>query len=127
VSRQGLPALLGLRVQGEKVVSYLLDPTHPKGGSKAKYLLRFGFTAEEPQLLADALAIHYQAAPDARMMFDEVGSRRVICEGPIQGLDGREPWIRSVWLVEPDMYGRLLTVVPLPGRGAADPRPYTST
>lgn len=121
MSRQGLPALLGLRVQGEKVVSYLLDLTHPKGGSKAKYLLRFGFTAEEPQLLADALAIHYQAAPNARIMFDEVGSRRIICEGPIQGLDGREPWIRSVWLVEPDLYGRLLTVVPLPGRGAASP------
>jgi hypothetical protein len=64
VSRQGLPSLLCLRVQGEKIVDYLLDSTHPNGGSKAKYLLRFGFTAEEPQLLADALAIHYQDAPD---------------------------------------------------------------
>lgn len=121
MSRQGLPSLLGLRVQGEKITGYLLDSTHPQGGSKAKYLLQFGFTAEEPQLLADALAIHYQAAQDARMVFDEGGSRRVICEGPIKGLDGREAWIRSVWLVEPDLYGRLLTVVPRPKRGAASP------
>jgi hypothetical protein len=82
VSRQGLPALLGLRVQGEKVVSYLLDPTHPKGSSEANYLLRFGFAAEEPQLLADALAIHYQAAPDARMMFDEVSCALWLSETP---------------------------------------------
>ncbi|MCJ2063234.1 hypothetical protein MKK63_10985 [Methylobacterium sp. J-088] len=119
MSRQGLPALIGLRIQGEKVVSYLLDPTHPKGGSKAKYLMRLGFTAEGPKALADALAIQYQNAPDARVVLDEVGSRRIICEGPIVGLNGREAWIRSVWLVEPDLHGRLLTVVPRPKRGAA--------
>lgn len=121
MSRQGLPALRGLRIQGEKIVRYLLDPTHPRGRSKAKYLLAFGFTADAPQLLADALADHFTDAPDARDLLDEFGARRIICEGPIKGADGREPWIRSIWIFEPDHYARLITVVPLPGRGAALP------
>jgi len=39
VSRASLPALLGLRIQIEKSVGHLLDPAHPKGDSKAKFLL----------------------------------------------------------------------------------------
>lgn len=116
MSRAGLPTLLGLRIQGEKIVGYLLNPMHPKGGSKAKFLLRFGFTAGQPNILADALVDHYVSAPDVQMIFDAVGSRRIVCEGPIKGVDGREPWIRSVWLIEEDLYGRLLTVIPLPAR-----------
>lgn len=64
MSRAGLPTLLGLRIQGEKIVGYLLNPMHPKGGSKAKFLLRFGFTAGQPNILADALVDHYVSAPD---------------------------------------------------------------
>ncbi|WP_409565804.1 DUF6883 domain-containing protein [Methylobacterium sp. J-077] len=42
-------------MQGEKIVGYLLDPAHPKGGSKAKFLLHFGFSAAQPDILAEAL------------------------------------------------------------------------
>ena len=100
MSHAGLPALLGLRIQAEKIVGYLLNPTHPKGGSKAKFLLRFGFSADQPNILADALVQHYLSAPDAHMIFDAVGSKRIVCEGPILGVDGRKPWIRAVWLIE---------------------------
>lgn len=64
-------------------------------------------------MLADAWAQHDLSAPETRMVFDAIGSHRIICEGPIVGIDGREPWIRSVWLVEPDLHGRLQTIVPL--------------
>lgn len=121
MSRAELPALLGLRIQGEKIVGYLLDPTHPRGGSKARFLLRFGFSATQPNVFADALVQHYLTAPDTHVMSDTVGSERIICEGPITGSDGREPWIRSVWLVGADLHGRRLTIVPLPGRGSTTP------
>lgn len=34
-------------VPEQKITLYLLDPTHPVGGSKASFFLRFGFTATE--------------------------------------------------------------------------------
>lgn len=41
-----------LRIPIEKIVAYLLNPNHPKGGSKARFFLSFGFTREEPGVMA---------------------------------------------------------------------------
>ncbi|MDP4022733.1 hypothetical protein Q8W71_08870 [Methylobacterium sp. NEAU 140] len=76
--------------------------------------MRFGFAASQPERLADALSRHFAEAPHTRTTIDAVGATRIICEGPLHGLDGRAPTIRSVWLIEPDRYARLLTIVPRP-------------
>ena len=115
--RGDIPALLGLHVGREKVVDYLLDPTHPKGGSKAAFLLRFGFTASRPDVLSDALVEHFLAAPLASTVTDTFGATRIVCEGLIQGPDGRWPTIRSIWVIEEDAYARLLTIIPRPKAG----------
>lgn len=105
-----------------KLIDYLLNPGHPKGGSKARFLIGLGFTASHPTILASALADHFPHAPHARTVFDDAGSRRIVCEGPIRGVDGREPWIRSVWVVDPDLHARLLTIVPKPRKVGVPPR-----
>ncbi|WP_409568376.1 DUF6883 domain-containing protein [Methylobacterium sp. J-072] len=86
----------GVAHPGREDRRLLAESYAPEGGSKAKFLLRFGFSADQPNILADALVSHYVSAPDTQMIFDAVGSRRIVCEGPIKGVDGREPWIRSV-------------------------------
>lgn len=112
--RRDRPTLLGLHVGREKLVGYLLDPTHPKGRSKAIFLLRFGFSASDPAVLADALVDHFGRAPDIHSTTDAFGATRIVCEGPLRGPDGREPTIRSVWVLEPDRFARLLTIIPKP-------------
>ena len=37
---------------------YLLNPTHPAGGSKAAFFLHFGFTVGQWQVLAETLRRH---------------------------------------------------------------------
>ena len=47
-----------LRVDSEKVVAYLLSPSHPHGRGKASFFVRFGFRVEDWELLAEALRTH---------------------------------------------------------------------
>jgi hypothetical protein len=94
------------------------DETHPKGASKATFLMRFGFDRARPEVLSDALVEHFLAAPIASTTTDAFGAKRIVCEGPIRGPDGRWPTIRSVWVIEEDQYARLLTLIPRPGAKA---------
>ena len=53
-----LPDIQLATVPERKVTHYLLNPTHPTGGSKASFFLRFGFSATEWRRLAEALLAH---------------------------------------------------------------------
>ena len=44
-----------LRIPTEKIVAYLLNLDHRKGGLKARFFLSFGFTREEPGVMAETL------------------------------------------------------------------------
>jgi len=107
-----------LAIPGDKIARYLLNPDHPQGGSKARFFLGFGFNRERTTEFADAL---FQQALRAsvRMVTPTSPDRRVIaCIGPIATPSGREPWIRTVWLVERDEVGRLVTAHPDRARSA---------
>ncbi len=56
-----LPNADNLVIEREKIVDYLLNPTHRFGGSKARFFDRFGFVADHWQRLAEALRIHSQS------------------------------------------------------------------
>ncbi|MER2267834.1 DUF6883 domain-containing protein [Methylobacterium oxalidis] len=43
---------------GGKITAYLLNPDHPRGGSKAKFFLGLGFTAARVGEFADAIFAH---------------------------------------------------------------------
>jgi hypothetical protein len=51
------------QVETSKVTEYLLCPSHPDGGSKAAFFIRFGFRVEDWQILAEALRGHGTTNP----------------------------------------------------------------
>lgn len=99
-------------IPDRKLASYLLNLSHPRGGSKARFFCLFGFSPERPAELATARLEHAQVATrrEEPGRFDE---SKLICDGPLSAPNGRTPQVRSVWHREPDDTVRLVTVVPL--------------
>ncbi|KQP93853.1 hypothetical protein ASF60_14270 [Methylobacterium sp. Leaf113] len=100
-------------MRNNKLVDYLLDLSHPRGGSKARFFLTFGFSRDRPMELADALADHVLRTEGRPQNLTENGPTKLVFEGRLRAPNGREPWVRSVWQVEADGVARLVTVVPL--------------
>lgn len=81
-----------------KIADYLLNPEHPKGWSKAKFLLQRGFTAERPDELMEALIAHAKLeTAECAIKARENGDHLVI-DGPLSTPAGDVHW-RSVWKV----------------------------
>jgi hypothetical protein len=97
-----------LRIPTEKIVAYLLNLDHRKGGLKARFFLSFGFTREEPGVMAET----------RRRCLRPRTLERVIVEGEIVSPDGRNPRVRAVWQREEGevVAWRLITVVPITTR-----------
>ena len=55
-----LPSYEEAVVPKEKITLYLLNAQHPKGGGKAIFFMRFGFSSERWEQLANALLTHAQ-------------------------------------------------------------------
>jgi len=109
-----LPNAQSATVPEQKVIHYLLNPAHPAGGSKAKFFLRFGFTAAGWQRLAEALLRHARENEVAAMEQTTHGSRYVM-DGPLTAPDGSRLNIRSAWYINPDGGApRFVTAHPLP-------------
>jgi Domain of unknown function (DUF6883) len=110
-----LPNAAHAFIEPRKVTAYLLDVRHPDGGSKAAFFLRFGFDAGQPGTMIAALLAHARSHPVARLQKSKLGTSYVI-EGPLQTPDGRNPQVRTVWLIETgEDAPRLLTAIPLKG------------
>lgn len=110
MSDTALPEQLG--IPSDKIVKYLLNPDHPVGASKARFFLSFGFSSERVSEFADAL---FASAMEASVRLPQAapeGLRRVACIAPISTPSGRSPWIRTVWQVDADGTGRLVTAHP---------------
>ncbi len=107
-----LPNAGEARVDREKVVEYLLSPSHPDGRSKAAFFVRFGFRVAEWKALAEALRETGISNPVTREVESAYG-RRYTVDGPLRAPDGRSPMVRTVWIVEPETAPRLVTAYPL--------------
>lgn len=94
-----------------KLTAYLLSRSHPAGRRKAAFL-RFGFTADDWHVLADALVRHAATHEVAVVEESAFGTRHVI-EGPIESSNGRDPAIRVVWFTgKGETRPRLVTAYP---------------
>jgi len=91
---------------------YLVSPSHPDDRSEATFFMRFGFNAQDWEVLADALRAIALRNPVA-VVEDSAHGTRYTVEGPLQTPDGRSPLVRTVWIVEPGSAPRLVTAHPL--------------
>ena len=93
-----LPGAERAYVESAKITEYLLNADHPVGGDKAAFLSRFGFRREEWDVLESALLMHARQG-------HVVGERQTVyghhytLEGPLRTPDGRNPTIRTAWMV----------------------------
>lgn len=102
-------------VDREKLTDYLLCASHPDGGSKAEFFARFGFRVEDWEVLAEALRRH-GAHCDVVNTVDSAYGTRYAVDGPLETPDGRNPLVRTVWIIEKGSAGpRLITAHPLEG------------
>ena len=101
------------RVDREKIADYLLNPTHPDASGKADFFTRFGFRVEEWQVLADALRHHGADHSVANIVESAFGTRYNV-EGTLGTPDGRNPRVRTVWILErASTAPRLITAFPI--------------
>lgn len=95
-----------------KIESYILNESHPDGGSKAKFLLAFGFAVDRPDILADALLRHAKLEPVA--VTDHGWGPRFAFKGPLMTPDSRNPDVRTIWQSYPlEHLTKFVTLVPL--------------
>lgn len=99
-----------------KFIRYLLDPNHPKGGSKARFFnSALGIDQRDWRYLAAQLhdGLKHAALKDLGVKSWNGGTgvtfNAVI---PVRGLNGRTIDIDSNWIMEPGMQPRLSTAVP---------------
>jgi len=108
-----LPSVNQAEVRRAKIVSYLLDPNHRSGKSKARFFAGHGYAIERWQDLAAALRIHASENEVVKQEPTPLGVRLVV-EGPLTLCDGVVAKIRSVWFIESgERVPRLVTAYPL--------------
>ena len=108
-----LPNAHQARIDRAKVINYLLSTSHPDGQSKAAFFSRFGFEAEQWQRFAAALRDHGARNEIAEMTVSDYGTRYSV-NGIIETPDGRNPYVRTVWIIDKaNNEPRLITAYPL--------------
>jgi hypothetical protein len=108
-----LPNADKLVVEREKIADYLLNPAHRYGAGKARFFLKFGFTIERWEVLAEALRVHGRTHEVTRTHETSFGPRYEV-EGKLRAADGRLPRMRTVWQWDRGAVApRLITAYPL--------------
>ena len=100
-------------VDRRKIMDYVLSGRHPDGRSKAEFFSSFGFSRMHWETFARALRVHGQSGTVTSLTESTYGVRYSV-DGIIETPDGRNPRVRTVWMVasgndEP----RLVTAHPL--------------
>lgn len=100
-------------IDNRKISDYLLDLAHPYGGPKAKYLMRFGFTPEEPDILANALVEHARTNSPGVEILPPKGEPKIVFEGTVIAPDGRDMPLRTVWKRRAPFEMHFVSAIPL--------------
>jgi hypothetical protein len=108
-----LPRAEDAVVEESKVRGYLLNFDHDDGKHKAEFFSRFGFSSDRWEELAEALRSHAIRNDVTKAVGSPYGVRYVV-EGPMKAPDGREPDVRTVWIIdEGEELPRVVTAYPL--------------
>lgn len=109
-----LPNAANATLDDTKITHYLLDPSHPIGGGKAKFFLSCGFTIANWPELKRALLDHPQAHQITSQTANTHGeSYEISCS--LRTPDNTNPCVITVWIIQPsDPYPRFVTAYPNP-------------
>lgn len=108
-----LPNVEDAIVAESKIAKYLLDPSHKDGGPKAKFYAYFGFRQDEWQVFAEAVRTQAREQEITSVEKSDTYGTYYIIVGHLSSPDGRNPRVRSVWLVDVgETIPRLISVVP---------------
>ena len=107
-----LPNAEGAIISYEKIVLYLLNTAHRRGGSKARLLLSFGYTVQNWQRLVDDLRAYHLTADVAAVRSTPYGTRYEI-RAPLITPSGRSLIVRTIWQIDLGTdVPRLITLYP---------------
>ena len=93
-----LPNAANAYIPPAKIRDYLLSMESRSGRSKARYFIRFGFRREEWQRMADALLRHGASYEVVNIEETQYGPTYAV-DGIIRTPDGRNPRVRTVWMI----------------------------
>ena len=111
-----LPNAENAYVEHTKAVHYLLSMEHPDGKDKARFFIERGFSSDQWQHFAHALRTHGASNDVVRRIESPHGPKFVI-EGVMETPDGLNPFVRSVWIINPGVTEpRLVTAYPIDER-----------
>ncbi|MGA3211024.1 MAG: DUF6883 domain-containing protein [Terriglobales bacterium] len=100
------------RIDERKIVDYLLNPSHPDNGGKARFFEVLGFSVLNPEDLRASLS---NLAGSGEVVEQEasVHGQKYVVEGAISFRSGRSSIVRSVWIIETGKQApRLVTAYP---------------
>jgi hypothetical protein len=113
-----IPNAENASIAAEKVTEYLLNPSHPVGGSKARWFIALGYDPDHPGGLADDL-LDLVRRTDSFTTEESPFGVKYNVSGRMVTPSGRRVNVMTVWIFERgDSAPRLVTAYP--GRRATD-------
>ena len=100
-------------VEREKITDYLLNAEHPDNGGKAAFFIGLDFSREDSSTFKDALR-KLALLGDVTESMETVHGTKYIVDGELENPAGKEPWVRSIWIIDTGRdFPRLVTAYPL--------------
>jgi hypothetical protein len=86
-------------IVAQKLTAYLLNPSHKRGGAKAKLLLSLGYRTDAPETLEFDLRTQHLSLHPTRTSENPYGVAYEI-EGPMSTPSGRIVRFVSIWQID---------------------------
>ncbi len=102
------------QIDESKITDYLLDESHPEGGSKALWFQSHGFSREKWQELSDSIRTLLEK-PQGAVICESYFGQRTVIRGMIITPRGQRVRITTVWQIDRGALApRLITAYPSP-------------
>jgi hypothetical protein len=99
-------------IEPRKLINYLLDPEHNRGGSKATLLIQFGYSQENWQQLERDL-YDFHLSSDVDIVKETRYGLRYEISAALPIPIGRSLLVRTVWQIDKGTdFPRLITLIP---------------
>jgi hypothetical protein len=106
-----LPDAMLAVVPEDKLGGYLLDPGHKVGAPKLRFLESFGFDRARPDEVRRALLQH-ALEHEGAVTTTRFGLKYEL-DGALATPSGQQPMVRTVWMIEPGIAPRFVSMKPL--------------